>query len=204
MAVAYPADHAAGPNRARTAGAHARCARGEPRPPPRGPRRGAGGRGEPDRVPGAGLDRVPAAGPCRRGGDAARRSAPDLPGGRHARHFDRLLVRRGVGGPPTVHRRGTGRGRCDPPRAPQAVPADLRAVRRATLLCRGRHAAGRAIGARRRDRPWPCARTSGTSRSRSCSRSTGRRSSSTCRRPPAATWRRQTRWGSAPRRRGER
>ena len=46
------------------------------------------------------------------------------------------LVRRGVGRPPAVHRGGPARGRRDPPRPPQAVPADLRAVRRAALLRR--------------------------------------------------------------------
>ena len=50
----------------------------------------------------------------------------------------------------------------------------------------------------------PCARTSGTSRSHSRSRSTARRSSSTCPRRRAATWRRRTRWGSGPQRRGGR
>ena len=44
------------------------------------------------------------------------------------------LVRRGVGRPPAVHRRGAARGRRDPARPPQALPADLRPVRRAPLL----------------------------------------------------------------------
>ena len=47
------------------------------------------------------------------------------------------LVRRGVGRPPPVHRGRPARGRRDPPRPPQGLPADLRAVRRAALL-RGR------------------------------------------------------------------
>ena len=62
------------------------------------------------------------------------------------------LVRRGVGRPPAVHRRRPARGRRDPPRPPQAVPADLRPVRRASLLRRRRHAARRAVAARGRRR----------------------------------------------------
>ena len=46
------------------------------------------------------------------------------------------LVRRGVGRSSAVHRRRAARGRRDPARPPQAVPADLRAVRRAPLLRR--------------------------------------------------------------------
>ena len=204
MAVAYPPDHAAGPNRARTACAHARRARGQPRPPPRGPGRGAGGRREPDRVPGAGADRVPAAGPCRRGGDAARRPAPGLAGGRNPWRIDGVLVRGRVGGPPAVHRGRARRGRRDPPRPPQAVPADLRAVRRAPLLRRGRPAAGRAVGARRRDR---ARRVRGLLAPRGPAAARARRRAdprSTCRRPRAATWRRRTRSGSGPRRHGGR
>ena len=99
------------------------------------------------------------------------------------------LVRRGVGRPPAVHRRGAARGRRGPPRPPQALPADLRPVRRAALLRRRRPAPGGAVAPRASASGSACARTSGTCPCRSCSRSTARRSSSTCRRRRAATWR---------------
>ena len=54
------------------------------------------------------------------------------------------------------------RGRPDPARPPQAVPADLRPVRRAPLLRGRRRAAGRPVAARRRASAWRSARTSGT------------------------------------------
>ena len=65
------------------------------------------------------------------------------------------LVRRGIRRPPAVHRRRADRGRRHPPRPPQALPADLRAVRRASVLRRRRRApavpsrlgAGAGIGA---------------------------------------------------------
>ncbi len=53
------------------------------------------------------------------------------------------LVRRGVGRPSPVHRRGAARGRRDPARPPEAVPADVRPVRRAAVLRRGRSSCGR-------------------------------------------------------------
>ena len=69
---------------------------------------------------------------------------------RDARPVGGRLVRRGVGRPPAVHRGRAARGRRDPARPPQAVPADLRPVRRAALLRRGRRAAGVAVAARGR------------------------------------------------------
>ena len=62
------------------------------------------------------------------------------------------LVRRGVGRPPAVHRGRPVRGRRAPARPPQALPADLRAVRRAAVLRRGRQPAGGPVAARGRDR----------------------------------------------------
>ena len=56
--------------------------------------------------------------------------------GGDARAVGRRVVRRGVGRPPPVHRGGAARGRRDPARPPQAVPADLRPVRRAAVLRR--------------------------------------------------------------------
>ena len=53
------------------------------------------------------------------------------------------LVRRGVGRPPPVHRRGPARGRPGPARPAQALPADLRPVRRAPLLRRRAISCGR-------------------------------------------------------------
>ena len=67
---------------------------------------------------------------------------------RHGRPVGHRVVRRGVGGPPPVHRGGPARGRRDPPRPPQGVPADLRPVRRAAVLRPGRPAARRAVAAR--------------------------------------------------------
>ena len=64
-----------------------------------------------------------------------------------------VVVRRGIGRSPPVHRRRPDRGRRDPARPPQALPADLRPVRRAPLLRRGRPPAGRPIADRGRDRP---------------------------------------------------
>ena len=111
-------------------------------------------RGGPGRLPRAGADRLPAPGPRIRGrmrlddqrlADLAA-ATEDLSVGR--------LVRRGVGRPPPVHRRGAARGRPAPPYPPQAVPAHLRAVRRAPVLRPRRHAPGGpvAAGDRRRDR----------------------------------------------------
>ena len=74
------------------------------------------------------------------------------------------VVRRGIGRPPAVHRGRPARGRRDPARPPQALPADLRPLRRAPLLRRRRRPAGG------RRRAWgsgsgsACARTSGTCR----------------------------------------
>ena len=179
----------AGPSdRPRPARAPPRGPRGEPRAPPRAARRGAGGRRRPRRVPGARPDRLPAPGPRGRGRDAARR-----PAARRARRGDGRRLSAVVsfveesGGPPPVHRGGPARGRRDPPRPPQGVPADLRPVRRAAVLRPGRPAARRAVAARASASGSRCARTSGTSRRPSCSRSTGRRSWSTCRRRRAGT-----------------
>ena len=69
-----------------------------------------------------------------------------------ARAVGDRVVRRGVGRPPAVHRGRAARGRRDPPRPPQGVPADLRPVRRAALLRRRRPAAGGPVAARGRDR----------------------------------------------------
>ena len=67
---------------------------------------------------------------------------------RDARPVGGRLVRRGVGRPPAVHRGRPARGRRDPARPPQAVPADLRPVRRAPVLRRRRRPAGGAVAAR--------------------------------------------------------
>ena len=83
------------------------------------------------------------------------------------------VVRRGVGRPPAVHRRGAARGRPRAPRPPQGPPAHVRAVRRAAVLRPGRHAAGGAVAAGRRASGSRCARTSGTSRRPRCSRNDG-------------------------------
>ena len=86
------------------------------------------------------------------------------PGRRDPRAVGGRLVRRGVGRSPAVHRRRPARGRRDPARPPQALPADLRPVRRAPLL-RGRgHAAGGAVAPRASGSGSASARTSGTSR----------------------------------------
>ena len=70
-------------------------------------------------------------------------------------------------------------GRRDPARPPEGLPADVRPVRRAPLLRRRRRRPGDAVAARRRRRASRSARTSGTSRRRSCWRSTARSSCST-------------------------
>ena len=124
------------------------------RPASRAPRAGAGGRGGPGRLPGARTDRLPAPGPRGRGLAPARRPATGRSCGRDRGPFRDRLVRRGVSRPPAVHRGGAARGRGDPARPPQAVPADLRPLRRTPLLRGGRHAAGGAVapGGRPRDR----------------------------------------------------
>ena len=84
-------------------------------------------------------------------------------GRRDPRPLGRRVVRRGVGRPPAVHRGRAARGRRDPARPSQGLPADLRAVRRAALLRGRRRAAGRPVAPGRRDRDRRSARTSGTS-----------------------------------------
>ena len=111
---------------------------------------GPGREGRPRGLPGAGPDRLPAPGPGRRGLAPPGRPPAGRAGRRDRGPVGGRLVRRGIGRPPAVHRGGPARGRRDPPRPPQAVPADLRAVRRAPVLRGGRHAAGRAVAAGRR------------------------------------------------------
>ena len=153
-------------------------------------------RRRPGRVPRARADRLPAPGPrvarsrCASTTRASPRWPPRRPG-----TVGRRVVRGGVGRPPAVHRRGAARGRRDPPRPPQALPADVRPVRRAAVLRPRRHAPGRAVAPGRRAWASPCARTSGTCPRPSCWPSTARRSWSTCRRRRGATWRRRNEVG---------
>ena len=140
------------PDRDRADRPAARPAGREPGAASRIARRGSGGGGPAGRLPGARAHRLPAAGPRLGGLDAAGRPASGRARARHRGPVGDRLVRGGIGRPPAVHRGGPHRGRRDPARAPQAVPADLRPVRRASVLRGRRCPAGRAVAARRRDR----------------------------------------------------
>ncbi len=153
------------PDRPRPDRAPARRVRREPRAAPGAPRRGARRRRRPGRLPRARADRLPAPGPRRRAGDPARRPAPGRSRGRDRGAVGGRLVRRGVGRSSAVHRRGPARGRPARPRPPEAVPADLRAVRRAPLLRRRAISSGPSRRASGSGSGSASARTSGTCRS---------------------------------------
>ena len=195
----------AGPaDRPRPARAPPRGSRGEPGAPSRPARRGPGGRRRPGRVPGARPDRVPAPGPGGRRRDAARRPAARRARRANGRPVGDRLVRRGVGGPPPVHRGGPARGRRAPPRPPQGVPADLRPVRRAAVLRPGRPAARRAVAPRRGHR---ARRVRGLLAPRDAPGARARRGADPGQRVVVAghgTSRARTRWASGRRPRGGR
>jgi len=125
------------------------AARRQPRPPPRAAGRGAGRRRRAHRLPRAGPHRLSPPGPRGRGGDDRRRPAPP-----RARRGDRRVLggrqlRGGVERPPAFHRGRAPRGRRDPPRPAEALPAHVRALRRAALLRGGGRPARDPVAPRR-------------------------------------------------------
>ena len=113
---------------------------------------GPRGRRRPGRLPRTRADRLPAPGSRLGSRDASRRPAPREAGRRDPWPLGGRLVRRGIGRPPAVHRRRPDRGRRDPARPPQALPADLRPLRRAPVLRRRRRPAVGPVAAGGRDR----------------------------------------------------
>ena len=114
-------------------------------------------------------------------------AATDRPRPGRARDERHRWLRRGIGQLAALHlggAAGAGRGA---PRLSQVLPAELRPVRRATLLRRGRPDRRRRLAARRSPRASASARTSGTCRRPTCSPSTAPRCWSTSPRRRAAT-----------------